>query len=247
MPNVVKGSKQQKMIVVPYRPWFAASAAVFVLVGFVVAAFGGAYFGKLYESRDYVVTSADNLRLSEELGEMRAALEIARTELAISGRGSIVDQIATEEVQSTVSMLRERIMQLEQEISFYRQVMAPDSAELGLIIAEFNVHSGDQSGHYKYKAMFSQAGAGERVLEGRVDIEISGIFEGEKHTFTIDELALETGGFDSKLDFRYFQSIEGELILPADFIAEQVAIRAESTEPAVNEVERMFGWQVTEE
>jgi hypothetical protein len=247
MPNVVKGSKQQRMIVVPYRPWFAAITAGFVFVSVVVAGVGGAYFGKFHATRDYVVTSADNLRLSEELVEMRVALEIARTELAISGRGSIVDQRAAEEVQSTVSMLRERITELEQDISFYRQVMAPESAQVGLIIAEFNVRSLAQAGRYRYKAMFSQAGTGDRVLVGHVNIIISGILGGEKQTFTLNELAVETGGFDSGLNFRYFQNIEGELILPLNFVVDQVAIRVESTDPLVNRVEKTFGWRVIEE
>jgi hypothetical protein len=65
-------------------------------------------------------------------------------------------------------------MQLEQDVSFYRQVMTPDAAELGLIIAEVLVVPASTPGSYRYRAVFRLAGAGDRNVEGSVVMTVAG-------------------------------------------------------------------------
>jgi len=246
MPNVVKGSKQQRMVVVPYRPWYRASLSIFLIVFFFAIA-AAAYFSGLYVAQQqHLVNSADNERLTQALNETQEQLNNLRSELAITGRSNIVDRRANEEVQNTISALRERIMQLEQDVSFYRQVMAPESTELGLIIAEFDVRPIDNVSRYHYKAVFRQAGAGDKVLEGNVQINIIGHLADERLVLPIDELVSEMLPFEPSLNFRYFQNIEGELQLPEGFAPEQVEVLAESQEPTAIKVEKIFSWSVVE-
>ena len=158
---------------------------------------------------------------------------------------SMVDRRADEEVQSTINSLRQRVMQLEQDVSFYRQVMSPDSTELGLIIAEFSVERLEGQ-RYHYKAVFRQAGAGDRVLEGSVTIAVVGHKEQQRQVLPLAELLAEGNGFDPELNFRYFQNMEGEFELPEGFEPEQVEVRAESSKPVANKVEKIFSWSVVE-
>lgn len=246
MPNVVKGSKQQRMVVVPYRPWFRVYT-ILAIVALLLSTAAGAYLaGEFVGQREYQVTSADNERLSLALRVAQDELSLVRSELAIAGRSNIVDQRATEEVQSTISSLRERIRQLEQDVSFYRQVMAPESAELGLIVAEFEAAQIEHSNRYQYKLVFRQAGAGDKVLEGSVQVNIIGQIDSSRQVLPLADLVSKTSPFESSLNFRYFQNIEGELQFPEGFVPEQVEILAESTKPRVNKVEKIFSWSVVE-
>ena len=56
----------------------------------------------------------------------------------------------------------------------------------------------------------------------------------------------EGNTFDPGLNFRYFQNLEGEFELPEGFVPEQVEVKAESTKPAANKVEKIFSWSVVE-
>lgn len=241
MPNVVKGSKQHRMMVVPYRPGYRVSVVLGLLFVFAVVGAGSFYYGRIDAGRQYVVTAADNTRLSQQLAQVQDELETLRAQLA----SSMVDRRADEEVQSTINSLRQRVMQLEQDVSFYRQVMSPDSTELGLIIAEFSVER-LEGRRYHYKAVFRQAGAGDRVLEGSVAIAVVGHREQERQVLPLVELLARDNGFDPKLNFRYFQNMEGEFELPEGFEPEQVEVRAESSKPAANKVEKIFSWSVVE-
>lgn len=241
MPNVVKGSKQQRMIVVPHRPWARVSSVLGLLLLLVAVGLGSFYYGHVDAARQYVVTTADNNRLNQTLEQSQDEIESLRAQLA----SSLVDRRANEEVQNTINSLRERIMQLEQDVSFYRQVMSPDSAELGLIIAEFDV-TRQENGRYRYKAVFRQAGAGDRVLEGKVEIAVAGKLGDERQLLPLSGILPEGQSFDPVLNFRYFQNLEGEFVLPEGFVPEQVEVRAESSKPAANKVEKIFSWSVVE-
>lgn len=246
MPNVVKGSKQQTMMVVPYRPWYRTLLTLSIGLLLFIVALGGFFYGQFDAGRQYLVTSADNERLEIALRQAQDQVESLRTELAITGRSNLVDQRANEEVQNTISALRQRIMQLEQDVSFYRQVMSPESDELGLIIAEFDVTRLDESGRYRYKAVFRQAGAGDRVLEGKVQIAIAGLSGEERQVLPLQSILTEGSQLNPALQFRYFQNLEGEFVLPPGFVPEQVEIKAESSKPTEIKVEKIFSWSVVE-
>lgn len=242
MPGVVKGSKQQRMVVVPHRPWLRYA----FVSGVLITAALGFTFGYLDAAEEFATTSADNQQLALELADTRDELQRLRSQVAISGRTSIMDQRANEEVQETINSLRQRVMQLEQDVMFYRQVMTPELSEPGLIIAEFTVQPSNLPGTYQYRAVFRQAGAGDRELKGKVQIDVLGTRAGEKALVPLQELVFGAETVNTVLNFRYFQNIEGELVLPADFQPMQVEIRAESMEPQQRKLEKLFNWTVEE-
>lgn len=246
MPNVVKGSKQHQMVVVPYRPWYRVSLSVFLIMLFVAVGAAAYFYGQYVAQQRYLVNRADNERLSQALAESQGQLNALRSELVITDRSNIVDRRATEEVQGTINGLRQRILELEQDVSFYRQVMSPESTDLNLVIAEFGVTPIEQSARYHYKAVFRQAGAGDKVLEGSAQINIIGQRDGQREVLSLSDLVLESASFEPNLSFRYFQNIEGELQLPDGFTPDQVEVLAESTKPTAIKVEKVFSWSVVE-
>ena len=106
MPRVVKGSKQQRMVVVPYRP----SLRFALLAGVLLVAAVGFMFGYFNASREFATTSADNELLVVEVADARDELMRLRSQVVISGRTSIMDQHANEEVQNTINSLRQRVL-----------------------------------------------------------------------------------------------------------------------------------------
>lgn len=246
MPDVVKGSKQHRMIVVPYRPAYRATLVGVLVATVLVAVVGGYFYGRFDAAREQVITSADNQRLENQLIELRQQADALLAQVAISDSTSMMDQRANEEVQGTINSLRQQVMQLEQDVSFYRQVMSPETAEAGFVITEMTLTSAEQVNAYRYKAVFRQTGAGESLLEGTVQIDVIGTRNGETVAIPLQELMAEPGNFEGKLGFRYFQNLEGEIQIPADFTPGQIEIRAESKKPRTAKVERNFSWTVVE-
>jgi hypothetical protein len=246
MPNVVKGSKQHRMAVVPYRPRYRIAISLLGLVLLAVAMSGAYFAGEYFASRSYSVSASDNVLLRKTLVASQAELEQLRGQITVVGRTSEMDQAAVKEIQVTVSQLRQRVMQLEQDIIFYRQVMSPEAAQPGVIIAELSIHPTSSPRVYRYKAVFRQAGTGDDMLEGSVSISLLGKLEGEDATIAVEDVFQGGEGYLGKLGFRYFQNLEGEILIPEGFSPAQVVIDAESHSPAENVTSRMFNWSLSE-
>lgn len=244
--NAVKGSRQTRMVVVPYRPWLPVALAVSFATGVFLAALAGLYWGYYGASREHIEVGEENVLLSEALIQAQEQIAGLRSDLAMTGRDNLVDQRAAEEVQATINGLRQRVMQLEQDVSFYRQVMSPDASESGLIIAEILVTRGSAPGAYRYRAVFRLAGAGDSTVEGNVEIDLVGLEANERKVYAMDELIRAPAIFDDALEFRYFQTLEAEFDLPPGFVPQQIEVRAQSRRPLEYKAEKISSWSVEE-
>lgn len=246
MPNVVKGSKQEKMIVVPHRP---ARRALYATV-FILAAAASAIGGFMYGYYETILTQETTLASTEELSSELAVMQVENSELqrqvAILDRSSVMDQRATEEVQSTISTLREQVAQLEQDIVYYRQVVSDETQDTGLTIANLDINAMQDPNRFRYKLELRQQDAdGDTFLLGHVNINLIGDQGGEQVILALRDLSEEQDELDIRLRFKYFQNIEGQLALPEGFVAQRVQVAAVSVEPVDKSIDQDFAWVVS--
>jgi hypothetical protein len=245
MPNIVKGSRQEQMIVVPYRPWRQGIFTVWVVLAVALAGGFGVFIGHNDATRGQTAIIIENQRMREELLIYRDEVSDLRSSFAILDRGSLVDQRATDEAQATIATLRSKVSQLEQDINFYRQVMAPENEDVGLVITQAEIMPCDSSNRYKYKLVFRQQGQQDAMLEGRAMVNIIGNHMGDQQTWPLEQLSELDGSEGFRLNFRYFQNVEGELLLPEYFRPEKIEINASSTRPVEKAVSKTFSWSVS--
>ena len=96
MPNVVKGSKQEKMVVVPYRPGRRFVFGCLLALGIGASAIGGSMFGYSNTLRSQQSKQATQQELSEQLIGAETENSELRRQVAILDRSSVMDQRATE-------------------------------------------------------------------------------------------------------------------------------------------------------
>jgi hypothetical protein len=243
VPNVVKGSKQERMVVVPYRPARRIILGILLVVGVGASAAVGflySYYATI-ESQQGELASREEL--SEELQSSGLENSELRRQIAILDRSSVMDQRATEEVQSTIVTLRERVAQLEQDIVYYRQVVSDETGETGLVISQLDIATTSTAGVYSYKLVLRQLDAdGDSYLIGFVNINLVGSQGEDQMIFPLREVSQEQELLDIRLRFKYFQNIEGSLSLPDGFVPERVQIAAVSTEPVEKNINQDFSW-----
>lgn len=245
MPNVVKGSKQKKMVVVPHRPHRRALLMLASLLVIAVSALGG--FGYGYYSSMQSEQSAQNSR--ENLARAVAALEAENSDLqrqiAILERSSQMDQRANEEVQETIASLRQQVAQLQQDIVYYRQVVGEETEDTGLIIGQFDISTTPIPNRFRYKLVLRQQDAdGDTYLTGHANVNLIGKIANEQVVYPLRDISEDEEQLDIRLRFKYFQNIEGELALPIGFIPERVQIAAVSVEPVEKSINQNFSWVV---
>lgn len=232
------------MIVVPHRPmrslWLCST---FTLV--LLATGGAAYFygyglgagddGDARVERDGLRVIVSSLQ--QENGALNARL------LSLEQTGS-VDQQALDDVQHTIVALREKISQLEEDVLFYKQIMSPENAETGLVIGQLDLVATDVPGMIRYKMELKQQGNNENLITGHANVNLLGLRDYEEVSIPLNELSASQQERDIRLQFRYFQNIEGELVLPEGFEPVKVQIMAVAEGANAKTVQKSFGWLV---
>jgi len=156
-----------------------------------------------------------------------------------------MDQRATEEVQSTIRSLRDRVAQLEQDIVYYRQVVAEETEDTGLIVSQIDIDATRESNRFRYKLVMRQQDAdGDTFLTGHVNVNLVGSQGEEQQILALRDLSAEQDQLDIRLRFKYFQNIEGELVLPENFVPDRLQIAAVSVEPVEKSINQNFSWVV---
>ncbi|MEZ7831256.1 MAG: hypothetical protein QMC06_06860 [Gammaproteobacteria bacterium] len=245
MPNVVKGSKQEKMVVVPYRPGRRFVLVCLLVLSIGASAIGSFMFGYSNTLRSQQSEQATQQELSEQLIGAETENSELRRQVAILDRSSVMDQRATEEVQTTIIGLRDRVAQLEQDIVYYRQVVSAETEDTGLIISQLDIDATRESNRYRYKLVLRQQDAdGDTSLIGHVNINLVGSQGEEQQILSLRDLSAEQDQLNIRLRFKYFQNIEGELVLPDNFVPDRLQVAAVSVEPVEKSINQNFSWVV---
>jgi len=240
MPNVVKGSKQEKMVVVPHRPWRRLAAGMLVCLLFAGGIVGGYWYG----GEDAADARNEVTQLRELVSEFVIENGNLRQQLADMDRTVVMDRQVNAEIQDTIAELRDYISQLEQDNAFYRQAMTSEFENVGLVIGQIELRNSDEPSHYQYKLVMRQEDSTSQYLTGHVNVNLVGEQEGRRIVLALRDISDDQEMLDIKLRFRYFQNIEGELVLPQGFNPRQIEIKAFATAPMAKSVSKTFDWVV---
>lgn len=185
----------------------------------------------------------------QQEGELRQEVEALQQRLAVVSSGERVAQQANEQSRLTIKLLEEQIFKLQQNLAFYKGVLAPGSRREGLRIQTFELQPTDVPGRFRYKLLLSRVGDGEEPLQGQLHVVIDG--HRDKQPVSLELAPLTKGLADALSDqaiafsFKHFQAIPeaarfGELAVPEGFIPDEVKVQAQvkGEKPLV----RTFKW-----
>ncbi|MFA7554428.1 MAG: DUF6776 family protein [Spongiibacteraceae bacterium] len=244
----VTGSKQYRSIVVQDRTRFRRGLSlIFIVFVAVLSYFLGAYVSRGGHEQlveDYSEQTERHEQLQQKLTSAEADLETLKQELVNSKVGADVDRQAVNELRSVISEHQQTITELNEEISFYKDLMAPTEREKGLGIRSWELYPSTSPRHFQFKLIVQQLALKHALLKGVVNVNIVGKRGDVDETLSLDILSPQVDSKGIKLQFKYFQYIEGELQLPVDFIPERIDVIAKQTSPKKIVVEKHYGWIV---
>lgn len=177
-------------------------------------------------------TSEDTQALLTRVAEQDQELELLRQRLAVVGSSDKVTQQAMEQNRRTIKLLEEQIFKQQQDLAFYKGVLAPASRREGMRIRAFELQATEQPRRFRYKLLMSRVGASDEALQGRMRITIEGQQKGKPATLDLATLSDEVSESSIPFSFKHFQSFPeagrfGELQLPEGFEPRQVKVQAE--------------------
>ena len=188
-----------------------ALMAVSLAVGLVVGQWSG---------KEAVLQNGALLQRLNALEGLRQSLE---RELAASKLAADVQEQAAQELQQRLTQLLGEKVELENAVSFYRDLMEVGAKKEGLRVASFTVLATNTPQIFQFSILVTQIAEKRKYVAGDIQLKVIGILQGGRQEVIFDAKNAVVG-FPLKLRFKYFQDLVGQIRLPPDFIPERVSI-----------------------
>lgn len=180
-------------------------------------------------------------RLQEKIYLLGRENTELREKYAILERAGQVDKESYSAINVNLKSLQNELLELKQEVAFYRGIVAPTEAASGLHITDLKFESLGAGNGYHFKLVLTQVMKNDRIVRGRANIYIDGLQHGQQRQLTLSEVS---GGKlpDLKMRFKYFQNIEGDVVLPKGFVPSSVLIDLLPSGKGKTRIKKNFHW-----
>lgn len=111
------------------------------------------------------------------------------------------------------------------ENMFFKSVLAPESNVKGVYIKDFKVFPTQLKSNYQFSLMLSQFDRRREKVSGRYHVKWIGVKNNERVVYDLKDI--QTQKILPKFNFRYYQELLGEVILPDDFNLERISVKVE--------------------
>ncbi len=179
---------------------------------------------------EYGALSRRHAALEQALGDERLAREVGGV-FSQQVRGTLADQAA-------------QIASLEEQIRFYRNLMA-GSEEGELQIADLELLQRLDGRGVRFRLLLVQSADRRDEIAGRIEVRVVGAREGQAEVLTGAVLGADLVE-PMPFRFRYFQRLAGAILLPDGFVPEGVEIVARSDAEEGFRLQRTFNWELQE-
>jgi len=164
--------------------------------------------------------------------------EALKQRVATLERSEQVAKAAVSDLQQTLRDREEEIESLRSDLAFYGRLVGGGKRE-GLAVHVLKVSRVANSQAWNFVATLTQNFKRGQDTKGNLTLAIEGVLGGK--LTTLDWAALTQGQDPSGIayGFKYFQQVNGTIMLPAGFQANRVRIRVEGD---AGRVEQDFAW-----
>jgi len=222
-----------------YQPaylWLGVAISVALLVTVAYVLFER---GKSYAATRLEKLARQRSELEQRVAEIQKSNLGLREQAAVLQRSSEIDRRASLEVRREFASLQDELLELRQELDFYRGIVSPGDATPGLRVQRFQLDPDTESGTTFYTLTLTQVKRNQRYVRGVIEIEVEGEEDGNTKVLLFKKLA-EGNSKPLNYRFRYFQNFEGEIWIPPEFTPNKVRIllkpQGKGQSPGIEEV-----------
>lgn len=209
-----------------------------IILAFLAAAATIFQYGLSQGGFEFLLASRKHSKLRENVKTLQEENQNLREVLARSERTLQMNETTYKELDVSLKSSSQEIVQLREEISFYRNILSPANKQPGLRIQSLKIISTDKPTRFQYKLVVIQALKHDRTVYGRAKFEITGLQAGKNKV-------LQYPGAKRRpivVSFKYFQNIEGHFELPANFEPSQIKVRITTRGRNAKSIEKQYPW-----
>jgi len=216
-----------------------AYLGLFILFALCIAA---SYYAGIYRTQqDHETANSDKAQLHQQ------ALNDSAQELTKLRTNAEIDRQTIESMRQLTMTQKAQMSAYERDLRVYKDLLSPGAKTnpLGVSFGLFTVFALPQAGHFKYKLVVQKLSAKEVDFTGNLDFRVVGEQAGKVISLPLYQLSDQLTSPTIPLDFKYFQTLEGEFQLPADFAPQDVELIVKNSDKkAPPIVETQLEWPI---
>lgn len=227
-----------RFVIVPHRPYARVVVIVLAVLwaASVIAAWTTATrlaVPGLARVKDELAVTARRADQAEELvGQLRQNVATLR-------RSDQISRSANTELQAALAEREEEVSGLRADVAFYERLVGATGQRRGLSVHEA-LFAPEAGGTWRYTITVTQNLNRGAISKGEARMSVEGVSGGRLRTLTWNELLQKPNAPGQPFSFRYFQQLEGSIVLPADFTPQRVRVQLRS---GGSTVDQAFDWQ----
>jgi len=222
----------------PVKTWF-----IFIAYGAI--AFGIGWFlysfGLVQAGYSNVDLGKEIAQLAEHRDELKADKKKLLVQIAMLERSRQVESGAYAEVDSRLQDLQQEILELKQEVAFYRGIVSSRESAGGLNVQSFKIENTQQENVYQFKLVLTQVMKNQRIIRGKIKLAFEGVNDGKLQKISIRQAS---GGakLNLGLKFKYFQTIAGNIVFPDGFLPTRVFLEVLPVGKKLTKIKKIYDW-----
>ncbi len=221
-----------------YKPW-KVWLGVILLVALMGMFF---YLGKGYQAYQLEHLQLERETLVSRIAELETRNHNLVQKNAHLEGSSKIERDAYELANQELARLQRELLTQKEELVFYRGIVSPKDAALGVNLQSFEMRKKNNQNHYSYKMILTKSGKSTKRIRGGAKVVIRGEKSGSVSELKMTDLLLENPGKDTKFAFKYFQVFEGDIALPEGFEPFEVEIGIKPTTKKVKSFTETITW-----
>lgn len=220
---------------------------VVLTVALIVVLVGGKMiydYGRYQAGFDVVDSEHEAKLLSQQVSQLQQQLAKSSEEKVRLESAQKVDGHANSAVRDTLRKLQQEILELREELQFYRSIVSPTRGQPGVNIYNFKINQGEQDRQYYYNLTLIHIQGQKkhhRRASGVVNLSIEGEQNGVLKTLALKQVAAPKSG-RMKFSFKYFKRFEGSITLPEGFIPQDVVVQVVPSSKKIDGDKKKIEW-----
>src|SRR5690554_3571024 len=170
---------------------------------------------------------------------LRTEVETLRQEVATLSRSDQVSREANRDLQSMLAERDEEISALRADVAFYERLVGSTAQRRGLTVHGLRLQSQGE-GAWHFTATLTQTLNRAAVSSGSLTMAVEGSRNDSLERLGWSDLRQQEDAAGVEYSFKYFEQVDGDLMLPEDFKPLRVIVRLAPAGGAA--VEESFTW-----
>lgn len=162
-----------------------------------------------------------------------------RQEIATLRRSDQISREANRDLQRTLAERDEEISGLRADVAFYERFVGATGQRRGLSVHDLEMQS-QSDGAWHFVATLTQNLNRGAVNTGRLTVSVEGTRKDRLERLSWTRLRQQNNAPGVAYSFKYFQQVEGDLLLPKDFKPMRVTVRLVPSGGSA--VDQSFAW-----